>query len=339
MVTTYGWAGKILDINLTTGKIETESLSKDWATKYIGGSGFMARVLYNEVGPEVDALSPENIALIGQGPLSGTLAPSSGRYEVAAKSPLTGIYGRSNGGGNFGPEMKWAGYDLIIIRGKSENPVYLWIEDDHVELRDASNLWGQTISVARRMICDELGDPDIATLLIGPAGENLCFTSCIISDLTRAAGRTSIGAVWGSKKFKGVAARGSQGVNIAHPAEFLQLCKALSKRFKEDPLYETHVKYGTISWVGSAHGRGRSSGGEVGGKRRIGIEETDFDSLIEKNLACFGCPLHCSHFLNVKEGKYKGTKGEGIEGNVQIFAMGMRTCNSGFLCQYTNLWK
>ena len=139
MVTSYGWAGKILDVDLTTRKIKTEPLSKDWAVKYIGGSGFMARVLYDEVGPEVDALSPENIALIGQGPLSGTLAPSSGRYEVAAKSPLTGIYGRSNGGGNFGPEMKWAGYDLIIIRGKSENPVYLWIEDDHVELRDASN--------------------------------------------------------------------------------------------------------------------------------------------------------------------------------------------------------
>ena len=153
------------------------------------------------------------------------------------------------------------------------------------------------------MICDELGDPDVATLLIGPAGENLCFMSCIISDLTRAAGKNSIGAVWGSKKFKGVAARGSQGVNIAQPAEFLKLCKALCQRLKEDPLYETHSKYGTLSWVGGAYSRSPVGKGLTGGQGAQAIEEPAFDPLIEKNLACFACPLHCSHFLSVKEGK------------------------------------
>jgi len=333
----YGWAGRMLDIDLSTGKIEKEPLSRDWATEYVGGSGFLARILYDEVGPEVDALSPENIALVGAGPLCGTLAPSAGRYEVAAKSPLTGIYGRSSGGGNFGPEMKWAGYDVIIVRGKSESPVYLWIEDDHVELRDASHLWGQTISATRGMICDELGDPDIASLLVGPAGENLCFQSAIISDLTRAAGKCSIGAVWGSKKFKGVAVRGSRGVNVAKPAEFLELCKALCQRFKEDPLYETHSKYGTLSWVGAAYSRSPVGKGLTGGLGAKDIEEAAFDPLIEKNLACFGCPLHCSHFLNVKEGKYKGTKGEGLEGNVQIWGIGMRTLSAAFLARYNTL--
>ena len=337
MAMTNGWGGTILHVDLTTRKIEKEPLSRDFAMKYIGGSGFMARILYDEVGPEVDPLSPENICLIGQGPLNGTLAPSSGRYEVGAKSPMTGIYGRSNGGGNFGPEMKWAGYDLIVVRGKSESPVYLWIEDDHVELRDARPMWGQPISKSRRFIFDDLGDPDIATLLIGPAGENLCFTSCIIGDLTRAAGKNSIAAVWGSKNLKGVAVRGSKGVNIARPAEFMQLCKTLYERLKEDPLYDTHSKYGTLSWVGSAYSRSPVGKTLTGGMGAPGLEDKAFDKLIEKNLACCGCPIHCGHFLHVKEGKYKGAKGEGLEGNVQMWGIGLKTLNAEFLTEYNNL--
>ena len=340
MAISNGWAGKILNVDLTTRKIETESLSKEFAIKYLGGSIFGARILYDEVGPEVDALSPENIIIIGQGPLSGTLAPSASRYQLVTKSPLTGILGRSNGGGNFGPEMKWAGYDLIIIRGKSENPVYLWIEDDHVELRDASHLWGQATFTARHLIHDEIGDPDIATLLIGPAGENLCFSSAVICDTSRAAGRCSIAAVWGSKKLKGVAVCGSTGVNVAKPADFLQLCKTLWQRFKQSPFYESHGRYGTLSWVGGAYSR-FAAATKVTGMGRIeraeALEETAFKPLLEKDLACFGCPMHCNHFFNVKRGKYKGTRGEGLEGNQQIFAMGMRAHNAAFLCRFVNL--
>lgn len=338
MVLSNGWAGKILKVDLTARKIETESLSRELATKYIGGRGFGARILYDEVGPEVDALSPESIIIIGQGPLSGTLAPSAGRYELVAKSPLTGILGRSNGGGNFGPEMKWAGYDLIIISGQSEDPVYLWIEDDRIELRDASHLWGQTTWRTRELICDELGDPDIATLVIGPAGENLCFSSCVISDRSRAAGKCSIGALWGSKKLKAVAVRGNKGVNVAKPTDFMQLCKALWQRIKEDPIYETQRKYGTMGWVGGAYAR--SPAGELvfGAKGAQNIEETSLERYITKNLSCFGCPLQCSHYYNVKEGKYKGTRGEGIEGNCQIFAgMMLRAFNPTYLFRYNNL--
>ena len=337
MVTWHGWAGKILDVDLSTGVIKKEPLSKEWGIKYVGGSGFMARILYDEVGPEVNALEPENISVIGHGPLCGTIAPSSGRYEVAAKSPVTGIYGRSNGGGNFGPEMKWAGYDLIIIRGRADKPVYLWIEDDHVELRDAHHLWGQVISVSRRLICDELGDADVATLMIGPAGENGCLSSGIISDLARAAGKNGIGAVWGSKKLKGIAVRGTKGTSVAKPNELLQISKALCERLKEDPLYETHTTYGTMGWVGGCNSRQLAAKVYMGGSGSKNIEESAFDSLIEKNLACFGCPLHCSHFLRVSEGRYKGTKGEGLEGAVQCWGIGMRAFSAPFLVRYNAL--
>lgn len=337
MAVMNGWAGKILKVYLTEHKVETEDLPRDWAEKYIGGSGFGARILYDEAGPEINPLDPEAIIIIGQGPLSGTLAPSSGRYEIVAKSPLTGIFARSNGGGNFGPEMKWAGYDLIIIYGKSKTPVYLWIEDDHVELKEAGHLWGHTTWEARDIICRELGDIDIATLLIGPAGENLCFSSCVIGDLSRAAGKCSIGAIWGSKNLKGIACHGSQGVNVAKPKDLLSLSNALCNRFKKDPLYDTHSRYGTTSWVGGAYARSPlvrmlfAQGSEK-------IEEKAFSPLYKKNLACFGCPLHCSHFYDVQKGKYKGTKGEGIEGNLQLWVgIGCRGFDSAFLCQVNNL--
>ncbi|MFC1956047.1 aldehyde ferredoxin oxidoreductase family protein [Chloroflexota bacterium] len=340
-----GWAGKILNVDLTTGNIEIESLDREWAIKCIGGSGFGAGILYDEVGPEVDALSPENISIITAGPLSGTLAPTSGRCELITKSPLTGIFGRSNVGGNFGPEMKFAGYDLIIIRGKAEKPVYLWIEDDRVELRDASHLWGQTVWSARDMICSDnrtavINRRDfgsLSTLLIGPAGENLSLASCIIGGLSRAAAKTGMGAVWGSKSLKGIAVRGSKDVKIAKPAEFLQLCKALWQRFKDDPLYETHRKYGTLSWVGSAYSRSAAGKAMIGGERNESVEDFALAQLFERNLACFSCPLHCGHFFNIKEGKYKGTKGEGIEATLQMFAIGLRTFNTEFLYRYYNL--
>ena len=341
----YGWAGKILNVDLTTGKIETEALDKDWAKKYIGGNGFGARILYDEVGPEVDPLSPENIAVITQGPLAGTLAPASGRCEVVAKSPMTGILARSNVGGNFGPEMKWAGYDIITIRGKSEKPVYLWIAGDHVELRDASHLWGKDVWEAQPIIADELKDTvadkhyhaNIATLLIGPAGEHLALTSCIMCGPSRSVAAGSIGAVWGSKNLKGIAIWGNKGVNLARPAEFLQVCKTLRENFKDDPLYETVREWGTISWVGGAYSRSPAGKAMSGGVRNEAIEESGFKPLVERSLACHGCPLHCSHFLNVKEGKYAGTKGEGLEGFVQILALIWKTPSAAFLTKYNNM--
>lgn len=326
----YGWAGTVLDVDLTDRRLTKIPLSRELAKKCIGGSGLMAHILYKEVGPEIDPLSPENLIMIGQGPLSGTIVPSSGRYQIYARSPLTGTIGRSNGGGFFGPEMKWAGYDLIIVRGVSEKPVYLWIDDEHVELRDADHLWGKDTWETQRMIREELGDHDIQTLKIGPAGENLCFSSCIISDLSRAAGKNSIGAVWGAKKLKAIAARGTKGVNIARPDDLLDLSMKLIERSRKDSIYEMHSTLGTPSWVTDPLA--------IGDPQMKEIRTDKFRDHYDKNMACWGCALHCSHWYTVKEGRYKGTKGEGLEGNAVIFAnLQPRIYNSAFTCAYNTL--
>jgi aldehyde:ferredoxin oxidoreductase len=340
-----GWAGRILEVDLTNRRVETSPLPSEWAEKYMGGKGFGARILYDEVGPEVDALSPGSVIIIASGLLDGTFAPASSRCEVIAKSPMTGIYGRSNVGHGFGAEMKWAGYDLIVIRGESERPVYLWIWDDHVEIKDARHLWGKSVWNARLAICDEhrtrAGDKgflsEIATLLIGPAGENLSLASCVMSGFAKAAGTCSIGAVWGSKKLKGVAIRGSKGVHVAEPEKFMGVCNTLCKRFETDPLYKSIREWGTMGWVGGSYSRSPAGKALSGGERNEAIEESGFEPLIEKHLACYGCPLHCSHFYNVKEGKYKGTRGKGLEGFVQIFALSFKTPSAPFLCKFNNL--
>ena len=301
----YGGAGTILNVNLSTGKITTEPISKETAAKYIGGRGLAARILYDEVGPGTDPLGPGNIIVVASGSLEGTRVPTSGRYDLTSKCPRTGIYGASNGGGFFGHEMKRAGYDLIVIRGESEKPVYISINDDDVEIRDAGHLWGQDTQVTEEMIRDELGDPKIRTLKIGPAGENECFSSCVIADLSRAAGRMAFGAVWGSKRLKAVAVRGSKRTNVARPEELKELCRKLRARAKEDPLYELMTVYGTVGWVWEP---GRDP------VRHPGTSAENFKSdFFDKTAACANCDLHCSHTYSVKEGKYKGTTGEGPE--------------------------
>jgi aldehyde:ferredoxin oxidoreductase len=340
-----GWVGRILDVDLTTRKIETYPFNKDWAMEYLGGKGFGARVLYDNVGPEIDPLSPENVVIIAASLLNGTLAPASSRCEVIAKSPMTGIYGRSNVGGGFGPEMKWAGYDMIIIRGKSEKPAYLWIDDEHVQILDARHIWGKSVWESRRFILDEQMAKgtdrqhvaSLATLLIGPAGENLSLASAIMCGNGRAAGTCSLGAVWGSKTLKGIAVKGSRGVTVGKPEAFLQLCKKLGERFVGDPLYNSLREWGTMGWVGGSYSRSPAGKALSGGERNEAIEESGFKPLIERHLACRGCPLHCSHFYNVKEGKYKGVKGQGLEGFAQIFALSFKTRSAEFLCKYNNL--
>ncbi|MBI4188268.1 MAG: hypothetical protein HY529_03570 [Chloroflexi bacterium] len=321
----YGWAGTILNVDLTNMKVSRQPLSRELATKYIGGDGFGSRILYDEVGPETDPLSPENIIIIGNGPLCGTIAPASSRFDVISKSPLTGIFARSNGSGCFGPEMKLAGYDLIVIRGKAEKPVYLWVNDERAEIRDAAHLWGKDTWTTENLIRQELNSPDIQTLKIGPAGENLCYSSAIIGNLGRAAGRMSLAAVWGSKNLKAVAVLGNKEVRVARPKEFVELCQSLLERAKKDPMYSIHTSYGTSGWVSYGFYTKRKA---------------DLDAIRDKNLSCFGCAYHCRHFYSVKSGKYKGTAGPGFEGgpfgrslsmakvdNVEFFCKFNETCN------------
>ncbi len=231
--------------------------------------------------------------------------------------------------------MRYAGYDLIVIRGKAEKPVYLWINDEHVEIRDAAHIWGKDAWTTQTMIQDELGDPDIQTLKIGPSGENMGFSSCVISNLGRAAGRCSIGAVWGSKNLKAVAVRGNQGVSVAQPEEFMKLCNALIERAKGDPMYDIHTSYGTSAWVSypslDDHQKAR------GLTTPHPLRHDNLDSLYDKNLACFGCAYHCSHFYSVKSGKYKGTAGEGFEGYLQGLTNTLRITDPAFIAKYNNV--
>ena len=192
----YGWMGKVLRVNLTNGKISKEDLSPEVAKNFIGGRGMGIKYLYDEIDPKVDALSPENKLLMVTGPLTGTAAPSGSRYMVVTKAPLTGAIANSNSGGFFPAELKYAGYDLIILEGKAEKPVYLWIENDKVELRDAEAIWGKDTYATQDMIRSET-DEDAKIACIGPAGENLVRFACIINDAGRAAGRSGVGAVIG----------------------------------------------------------------------------------------------------------------------------------------------
>lgn len=331
----YGWAGTILDVDLTSGKVKKIPLTMETAKNYIGGSGLAARMLYNEPDHGGDPFSPKNVIMITGGPLSGTTAPSSGRYTIVTRSPQTGIYLRTNGGGFFAPEMKWAGYDHLVIRGKAKSPVYLWILDDRVEIRDASHLWGKDTWETQRIIREELDDQEIQSLKIGPAGENLCISSCVIGNLSRAAGKGSPGAAFGSKNLKAIAVRGTKGVGVAKPDEFMQACIDLQERMKQDPLYDYHTRYGTVKWVLDPIAKAAW----VPGLSFEGLYSDEFyKKYYDKNVSCFSCPLHCSHWYSDKEGKYKGAEGEGLEANAAIYGcMVMGVTNAAFACKYNTV--
>ncbi|TET60589.1 aldehyde ferredoxin oxidoreductase, partial [Candidatus Aerophobetes bacterium] len=214
---TYGWMGTILRVNLTNEKITKEPLDNELATKFLGGRGLNGITLFREVKAGIDPLSAENVLLFGMGPCNGTLSLGSGRFNVTAKSPMTGGFGDSNSGGFWGPELKYAGYDQIIIEGRAEEPVYLWIDGDEVEIRNAEKLWGRDTFETEQILKEELEDPRIQMLYIGQAGENLVKFANVMIGLYRAAGRSGMGSVMGSKNLKAIAVRGNNGVQVAHP--------------------------------------------------------------------------------------------------------------------------
>ncbi len=213
----YGYNGKILRVNLTSGRISVEEPPESFYRKYFGGVGFVGYFLLNEVPPGVDALSPENKLIFAPGIITGAPLAGTGRNAVGAKSPLTGGYGKAEGGSFFGAELKHGGFDAVIVEGKAEHPVYIWIQDGQAEIRDARHLWGMATKEAQDAIRRELGDGGIRTAMIGPGGENLVRFACIMNDLQGAAGRTGLGAVMGSKNLKAIAVRGHNPPQMADP--------------------------------------------------------------------------------------------------------------------------
>ncbi len=315
-----GWSGTILNIDLTTGNITKKPLPLDFAQKWLGGEGFGARILWDTVGPEVkDALEPGNVIIYTTGPLTGTLAPSSGRLEIVTKSPLTNIFGDSNAGGHFAPEFKNAGYDAIVITGKAAKPVYLWIDDDRVEIRDASRLWGKTVSETDRAIKQELGDGNIQVSCIGPAGERLVKFAILVNNLDRAPGWSGCGAVAGSKNLKAVAVRGTKGVRVANPAEFEESCRQAREKVMKIASLPNMRFQGTMSLVRSMYmsGVGMIHNYSITQCSPEHIEQIAGDKWAREyvvgNTGCYGCAIHCGHRAMVTKGEFAGLAANGFE--------------------------
>ena len=252
------WAGKILRVNLTAGTVTPEPTNMEWAKAYLGSRGLGSKYLVEEVSPKVDPLSPENKIIWATGPLTGTMASTGGRYTVITKGPLTGAIACSNSGGYWGAELKMAGWDMIIFEGKSPKPVYLYINDDVAELRDAGHLWGQSVWKTEETLKTTLQDPLLRISCIGKAGENGVLYAAVVNDLHRAAGRSGVGTVMGSKNLKAIAVRGTKGVgNIRDPKAFMAATKAAKKVLADNgvtgqglPAYGTQVLMNVINEIG-----------------------------------------------------------------------------------------
>ena len=306
-----GYTGKILRVNLSTGKINVEKLDEETAKKYVGGIGLGMKLWIANSKAGVDPLSPENPLVLAVGPVSGTMFPTGGNgHAFISKSPETGGVGEAVSHGTFGTEIKRAGYDAIILVGKAESPVYLWIDDDSVQLFDAEKIWGKSPSETEDAVKDELGDYYIRVASIGLAGEKQSKIACIINEKTRAAGRTGLGAVMGSKNLKAIAVRGTNDIVVAKPEEFIEMVKEFHERMK-GPATQKYRTLGTAENVmiqnalyclptrnynNSYFDNAQKVSGEVLNERYVA-----------KIIACNSCAMRCEHEAIVHEGPYKGT--------------------------------
>lgn len=312
-----GYAGKWLYVDLTKGAIEARDLDPQLAEEYLGGNGFGTRLLWDHVGPEIDALSPGNMLIFATGPLCGTTAPTASRFEVIGKSPLTGLYGDSNAGGFFGPELKFAGWDYIVFAGRSEYPVYLTIHDDQVQLRDARDLWTMTTSGTEEAIRRTLGDEKVKTATIGPAGENLVHFAGIQATSQRSAARCGLGAVMGSKNLKAIAVRGHNSITMADPEHFKELTARFRQRLRENAVFEPVHEHGTpgIAAMMNALGRFPTKNFQMGSF--TDIDKIDADALADRafvrHMGCYGCPVACDALYRVSDGPYAGTELHSVE--------------------------
>ena len=311
------WAGKILRVNLTAGTVKSEPLNMEWARSYLGSRGLGSKYLISEIDPKVDPLSPDNKIIWATGPLTGTMASTGGRYTVITKGPLTGAIACSNSGGYWGAELKMAGWDMIIFEGKSDKPVYLYINDDDAELRDAGHLWGQSVWKTEEMLKTSLQDPLLRVSSIGKSGENGVLYAAVVNDLHRAAGRSGVGAVMGSKNLKAIAVRGTKGVgNIRDPKAFMKVTFEKKKILAENavtgqglPAYGTQVLMNVINEMGALPTRNHRDV-QFEGAKDISAEamatprESDGKKHLVTNQACFGCTIACGRISKMDEGHF-----------------------------------
>ena len=311
------WARKILRVNLTAGTAVSEPLNMDWAHTYLGSRGLGSKYLVEEIDPKVDPLSEGNKIIWSTGPLTGTMASTGGRYTVITKSPLTGAIACSNSGGYWGAELKMAGWDMVIFEGKSPKPVYLYINDDVAELRDATHLWGKSVWETEATLKTSLQDPLTRVSSIGTAGENGVLFAAVVNDLHRAAGRSGVGTVMGSKNLKAIAVRGTKGVgNFHNPKAFMQAVKDKKKILADNavtgqglPTYGTQVLMNVINEVGGLPTRNHQdvqfeSAAAISAEAMAAPRASDGKKQLITNQACFGCTIACGRISKMDETHY-----------------------------------
>jgi aldehyde:ferredoxin oxidoreductase len=310
------WTRNILRVNLTTGTCTNEPLNMDWAMKYLGQRGLATKYFVEEVDPKVDPLSPDNKMIMTTGPLTGTGASTSGRYSVVTKGALTGAIACSNSGGFFGNEMKNAGYDMIIFEGKSKKPVYLLIQDDDAKLLDASAYWGKSVWDTEEGIKHAHGDPQIRVASIGVSGEKGVKFACVVNDMDRAAGRSGVGTVMGSKNLKAVAIRGTKGVKVADVKAFLAASAAGKKVLADNavtgqglPTYGTQVLMNVINETGALPTRNHrdiqfEGAANISAEAMAAPRESDGKPNLVRNSACFACTIACGRVSTIDRTHY-----------------------------------
>ena len=308
------WQGQILRVNLTEGTCEAEPLNTKWAQEYLGTRGLATKYLWENMSPTADPMSPENVLIFATGPLTGTMASTSGRYAVVTKGPLTGAIACSNSGGKFGAEFKYAGYDLLLIEGRSDVPVYLLIQDERVTLEPANEIWGTTVWNTEDWIRNRHSNPQLKVATIGVAGEQGVRYAAVINDLHRAAGRSGVGAVMGSKNLKAIAARGTRGVSVKDPVRFMEAVNHGKKILVESSGRAGLTKDGTNAMLTVQQ--------EFGGLPTRNFQEVQFEGAdkidatamqkvaedghrnLVTNKACFGCTIACGRIAHIRENHF-----------------------------------
>lgn len=322
--------GVILHVDLTEKRIWREEIPQEWETNYLGSRGINARLLWNLVKPGVDPLSKDNVLIFGAGKLSGTGAPSSGRTTVTCKSPATNLYVKANVGGHWGTELRYAGYDHVVIHGAAEEPVYIYINDSTVEIRDARHLWGKDVRETTRIIRQELGNEEIEVACIGQAGENLVKMAAIMCSVYNAAARGGVGAVMGSKKLKAIAVKGSQSLPLANPKMYWEVVNECVDALLAESGIEGLHAYGTSGSIlplnelkgfavynfrGGSHPEMEKISGLV-------LEEKGY---LKRKVGCNSCIIGCHRFTTIEKGKYAGT----YAGGPELETLGSLGCGCG----------
>ncbi len=307
---------KIAYIDLSSRKIVTKDIPAEIRRLYVGGRGIDMYLLYNHIKPHINPLGPENVLLVGTGMLCGIPALGSGRCDIAAKSPLTGAVGDSNMGGFFAPELRFAGFDHLVIRGRAKNPVYLWVNDGEIEIRDASQLWGKDTFETQMAIREIHRDDEIQCMVIGVAGENLVRFANVRTGMKNSAGRTGMGCVMGSKKLKAIAARGTMDLEFAHPEKLLEYSKEMNDMIMETRWARAQSRWGTMIIYSNTNTTGlircRNFQYNLMEKGDV-LECENIDKYSIGMAGCYGCPVHCRHRYILTEGPYAPLYGEGPE--------------------------